>query len=210
MMRFVLPLVGLALGLATMGCAPGSCGTVTLNGIAQNGAIEAFRNADGTIGLQELCGTDYGAFATARSDSRITTLVMSANVPGADIAQDVDVEDVILPAASVLFWSAHMKQGTTLTIANLAGGGLQKPNAADTYQTFPLTGGTVTFLSGPNNHEVDELIDSSAWREEWEIEWSLDYSGVQHWEGKDTVKRMNGTEIGSEPFSPPDPEPTGG
>lgn len=206
MLRLTPVVIGL--GLLLEGCAPGTCGDVSLQGVAANSSVEAYRQPDGTIVLEELCGTDYGAFAQSRSDTKITTLVLTANVPGADLEADLAVSDVILPAASVVFWNANMVQGKTLTLQNLAGSGIHKSSAADTYSAYPLTDGTVTIVEGPNNHQEETLIDSTHWTEEWKLRWSLDYGGgAQRWEGEDTVKRSDGTEVGSEPFTPPDPPP---
>lgn len=209
MWRFASLGLGLGLGLLVMGCSPGTCGEVSLKGVAEDPEIEAYRKADGNIGLSDVCGTDYGAFASSRSDTKITTLVLTANVPDTDLEKDIAVNDVILPAASVVFWNANMVQGKTLTIANLAGSGLHKLTSGGTYSLFPLSGGTVTFEEGPNNHQEETLIDTTTWTEEWKVRWSLDFGdGMQHWEGEDTVKRSNGTEVGSEPFTPPDPPPS--
>lgn len=209
MMRFILPVVGLALGFATIGCTPGSCGDVTLTGVQPNADIEAYRNADGSIGLQELCGTDYGAYALSRSDTRITTLILSPNVPGADLEGDLHVNRVILPAASVVFWNAHLVAGKTLTMANLSGGGLHKFSEPDVYSTFPLSAASLTFLEGPMNRREETIIDTVDWSEEWRVHYSFEFSGYQTWEGEDTIKRSRGTEVGTEAFVPPDPEPTG-
>lgn len=198
----------LGIGLFVMGCTPGICGEVSLSGVAENPEIESFRKADGNIGLSDLCGTDYGAFAASRSDTKITTLVLTANVPDADLENDIHVSDVILPAASVVFWNANMVQGKTLTLDNLAGSGIHKLSAGGTYSSFLLSGGTVTFLEGPNNHQEETLIDTTHWTEEWKVRWFLDFGdGMQRWEGEDTVKRSDGTEVGTEAFTPPDPPP---
>lgn len=209
MKRLVLAL-GIGLAGLVVGCSPGVCGDVLIGGVAENSYIEGLRNADGKIELTEACGADYGSFALSRSDTRITTLVLAENVAGADLESDITVNDIILPAASVVFWNANMVAGKTLTLANLAGSGLHKASAGAIYATYPLTGGTVTFLEGPNNRHEEKLIDTVDWSEEWKVRWSLDFTELQHWDGEDTIKRSKGTDVGTEAFSPPDPEPTGG
>lgn len=206
MKRFAVAL-GIGWGLSQVGCSPGVCGDVWVAGVAPNPEIESLRKADGTIGLTEACGVEYGSFALSRSDTRITTLLFDANVPGADLGSDLVVNRIILPTASVVFWNANMVAGKTLTLDNLAGSGLHKPSEPDLYQTYPLSGGTVTFLEGPLNRREETLIDTVDWSEEWKVSWSLDFSGAEHWDGEDTITRSKGTEVGSEAFTPPDPEP---
>ncbi len=211
MVRLALLAVGVGFGLLVTGCTPGACGDVSLKGVAPNDTIEAYRQADGTINLEDLCGTDYGAYALTRQTTKITTLLLTANVPGADLEADLGVNAVILPAASVVFWNANMVQGKTLTLENLAGSGLHKLSGPATYSLFNLSGGSVTFLEGPNNRQEETLIDTTHWSEEWKVRWSLDFGGdYQHWEGEDTIKRSDGTEVGTEAFTPPDPDPSGG
>src|SRR5262245_7297508 len=98
-----------------------------------NSTIEQYRQADGTIGLAELCGTSYGAFAQSRADLAMTTLVLDADVGDNDDEGGYAITDVVLPAASVVFWDAHLVAGATITFQQLAGGGIHKASAESTY-----------------------------------------------------------------------------
>jgi hypothetical protein len=63
-------------------------------------------------------------------------------------------------------------------------------------------------LEGPLNRKEEKRIDTVDWSEQWRLRWSFEYgNGVQTWTGEDLVTRMRGTEVGSEPFTPPDPKP---
>jgi hypothetical protein len=61
-------------------------------------------------------------------------------------------------------------------------------------------------LVARSGHHVDGL-DGQDWSEEWKVKWSLTFGDAQKWEGEDTITRMNGTEVGTPPSSPPDPRP---
>jgi hypothetical protein len=195
------------LALATSSCAPGECGKVSIKGVEMNADIEKFRNADGTIGLYELCGTEYGVFASNRGDLKITTLLLDANVRDTELSDDLRINGVILPAGSIAFWDAHLVPGTTLTTAQLAGSGLHKQSESAIYQTYALSSGTLTVVEGPRNRKVDDFGDHE-WTEEWHLKWDLEFgNGMQRWTGDDWVEHSSGTEIGTPAFTPPDPMP---
>ena len=196
-----------AVVLVTMlsACDPGVCGHVAIAGVATNPEIEQYRQPDGTIGLVELCGTDYGAFALSRENIQMTTLTFDPDVEGGD--DDAAVTGIVLPAASVVFWNAHLVKGNTITIRELAGSGLHKSSEGDTYTLYALSAGTITVLDGPNNRDTTTFDGEMHFTEEWKLRWSLDYGVAQHWEGEDTVKRSDGTTAGTPPFYPPDPKP---
>ncbi len=182
---------------------------MSLFGVDSNPDIERFRASDGSIGLLELCGTDFGTFALGRGDTGITTLALAADIQGA--AFDIDaspIPRVVLPAASVVFWTANLVAGRTLTLEQLAGAGLHKQNEGASYAVYPLSAAKLEVLEGPLNRKDELLIDTVDWSEEWRVRWSFEFGrGKQRWEGEDVVKRSRGTEVGSEAFTPPDPKP---
>ncbi len=197
--------VALAAGLSLMGCES-ECGVVRINGVAENPDIAQVRDAMGSVRLSEICGTDYGAFAGVRTDLGLVILNLDANVPSTDLKQDLALSRVVLPAASVVFWSAHLKPGTSLSGKQLAGGGLHKQSEAALYQTYALTTGTLTVVEGPRNHQAE--IDPAQWTEEWHLKWSLEYgSGAESWSGDDWVKFSPTSPIGSPAFFPSEPKP---
>src|SRR3954469_9961058 len=135
-------------------CDPGVCGHISINGIAMDPQIESYRQADGTIRLAELCGTDYGAFSLDRADLQMTTITFSVNSEDADQDDDATIEGVILPAASVAFWDAHLVKGATIPFTQLAGSGIHKISEGATYDIYPLVAGTITVISGPNDRDT--------------------------------------------------------
>lgn len=184
-------------------CDPDVCGTVEIAGVVTDPEIESFRNAAGNLELAELCGTSYGAFAQDRPDYMFTTLVLSANVPDADVADDVAVTQIVLPAGSVVFLNSHLVAGTTIGMSQLAGSGLHKQSADAIYQVYPLTAGTVTILAGSNKHTTAGVDEQ--WSEEWRMKWDLEFGGgIEHWTGEDTVERHDGNDIGTPVYLPPD------
>lgn len=204
MRLLIIPFVVLA-----SACAPAVCGEVSIGNVDPNPDIEKFRRADGRIGLVEYCGVDYGAFSYAREDLGLTTLTLDQNVPDDVALGEVSpIARVVLPVGTLVFWSANLVAGKTLTLANLAGSGLHKRNEPMVYDVYPLTAATLTVLEGPIDHREEKLIDTVTWSESWRLRWSVEYGGgVQKWEGEDVVSRKKGTEVGSPAFSPPDPKP---
>ncbi len=172
---------------AVLACASGCgsvCGQVNLNGVDKNAELERYRAADGSMQFSELCGADEGSFALLHEELKVVTFTLDANVPSFDFGDDLALARIVLPAASVGFWSAHLKAGEVLTGPQLAGSGLHKQNEPATYQVYPLTGGSVKVLSGPRNQKTE--FGSSS--EEWQLEWSLEYGGkTQKWTGTDWV-----------------------
>lgn len=198
------PLVVLYL-LVSAACDPDVCGTVELKGVAAHPDIARYdEGMDGDLDVAELCGTSHGAFAQDRADVMFTTLYLAADVPDYDTDGNYALTDVVLPAGSVTFLSRHMVAGTTIPITRLAGSGLHKRSYGALYETYPLTAGTVTILSGPSNREV-EGIEDELWSDEWRVSWDLDFgNGAQRWIAEDTVKRSKGSTIGSPSHTPPD------
>jgi hypothetical protein len=208
MLRF-LPLLTLPW---LFGCEPGVCGRVSITGVASNPDIERFRKADGADGaidLLELCGADFGSFAHGRGDTGTTTLVLDSDIAGA--AFDVEaspIARVLLPSGLVIFWSSNLVAGRTLTLEHLAGSGLHKRSESETYQVYPLTSAKLEVLEGPLNRKEESYLDTMDWSEEWRVRWAFEFGGgVQRWEAEDVITRSRGTEVGGEPFYPPDPKP---
>ncbi len=113
-----------------------------------------------------------------------------------------------LPVASVVFWTAHLVPGATLTMDQLAGSGLHKKSEGDLYEIHALTSARLEVLEGPLNHREEKLIDTVDWSEQWRLRWSFEFGGgQQRWEGEDLVGRGPGTEVGTDAFTPPDPKP---
>ena len=113
-----------------------------------------------------------------------------------------------LPVASVVFWTAHLVPGATLTMDQLAGSGLHKKSEGDLYEIHALTSARLEVLEGPLNHREEKLIDTVDWSEQWRLRWSFEFGGgQQRWEGEDLVGRGPGTEVGTDVFTPPDPKP---
>jgi len=200
----------LLLGVVLVGCTPPPCGEVLLDNVQSNSEIEAYRRADGRIGLIEICTEDYGAFMLERSDMKLTKLVLDADVEGDPTSEGgYAVTGVILPAASVAFWDANLVKGAVLGIDRLAGSGLHKSTSAGgDYTVYLLTKGTVEVLDGPLNRREEKLLDEVRWHEEWKLRWDLEFgNGAQRWTGEDLVKRSQGSTAGSETHVPPDPKP---
>lgn len=202
--------VVLLLGLFGVGCAPGVCGEISLDFVQPNPDIEKYRRADGRLGLVEYCGIDHGAFSFARADLGLTTLQLDSNVME-DVTYTSDaspIPRVVLPAASVVFWSANLVVGKTLTLAQVAGSGLHKKSQSAIYDTYALTAASLTVLEGPIDHREEKVIDTVTWSESWRLRWSFEFgNGAQKWSGEDVVSRKNGTEVGTPAFFPPDPKP---
>src|SRR4051812_12306534 len=137
---------------ALSACDPGVCGDVYISGVAANPEIEKYREADGRLRLAERCSTDYGAFAEDRVDLGITIITLGADDP--DGGDGYEISGIVLPFASVAFWDAHLVKGATIPIAQLGGSGIHKPSDGDTFQTYALTGGSITVLDGPNDHDT--------------------------------------------------------
>lgn len=199
----------LLLGLLLVGCTPPPCGEVLLANVKSNSEIEAYRREDGRIGLIEICTEDYGAFMQERPDVKVTTLVLDADVAGDPTSEGgYAVTAVILPAASVVFWDAHLVKGKVIGIEQLAGSGLHKSSSAGgDYTVYGLTKGTVEVLDGPLNRREEKLVDEVKWHEEWKVRWDLEFGhGAQRWTGEDLVKRSEGSTIGDAQV-PPGPQP---
>src|SRR5262245_23876284 len=105
-------------------CDPGDCGHIYIKGVAPNAAIEKYREPDGRLAFSERCTDDWGALAEERVDLGLTVLTFDANAP--DGGDGYEISRVVLPAASVVFWDAHLVKGNTITIKQLAGSGLHK------------------------------------------------------------------------------------
>lgn len=202
-------LVLVLLAALVSACSPGICGDVSIGNVAPNPDIEKYRRADGRIGLLELCGTDHGAFAFARDDLALTTLTLDQNVTeDATFGETSPIARVVLPVGSIVFWSANLVKGKTLTLAQLAGSGLHKRTESAIYDTYPLTAATLTVLEGPIDRREEKLIDTVTWSESWRLKWSFEFGdGAQKWSGEDVVSRKKGTEVGTPAFLPPDPKP---
>lgn len=201
-------MVSLVLVLLCMGCDPAVCGHVSINDVDSNPDIERYRQADGSIGLLEFCGSDFGSFTLSRADLGTTTLTLDSDVAGLYGAEASPIARVVLPSASVVFWTAHLAPGTTLMMAQLAGGGLHKRSEAQLYQVHLLSSAKLEILEGPLNHREKKVIDTVEWTEEWRIRWAFEFgSGKQRWEGEDLVSRSGGPEVGTNAFTPPDPRP---
>lgn len=202
----LLPLLAVPL---LLGCEPGVCGQVAISGVVSNPDIERFRAANGDIELLELCGADFGSFAHGREDTGTTTLVLDSDIQGAAFdAEASPIARVLLPSGLVVFWSANLVAGRTLTLEHLAGSALHKRSEAETYVVYPLTAAKLEVLAGPLNRKEETYLDERDWSEEWRVRWAFEFGGgVQRWEAEDVITRSRGTEVGGEPFTPPDPKP---
>ncbi|MDP3237363.1 MAG: hypothetical protein Q8N26_31540 [Myxococcales bacterium] len=205
LVRLVVPLFA----MLASACSPGVCGEVSIGDVQPNPDIEKYRRSDGRIGLIEFCGITYGASSTARVDLGLTTLVLDQNVmedvTGGPISP---IPRVVLPAAFVVFWSANLVAGKTLTLAQLAGTGLHKSSEGLTYETYRLTAATLTVLEGPLDRREEKDIDIVSWSETWRLRWSFEFgNGAQRWQGEDVVERTKDLEVGSPGQLPPDAKP---
>jgi hypothetical protein len=191
--------------IALTACDPGVCGDVYISGVVMNPELEQYRQPDGRLKFAERCSIDYGALAEERTDLGMTTIAFSADDP--DGGDGYAISGIVLPFASVAFWDAHLTKGATIPIQQLGGSGLHKASDGDTYQLYALTGGTITVLDGPNDHETTTFDGDTHFTETWQLRWSLDYGAHQHWDGEDTVKRTDAPSVGTPAIYPPDPKP---
>jgi hypothetical protein len=193
--------------LALWGCSI-DCGTASF--VTGGDALAMWdTDADGlTADLIERCGATWGSYGLRRSDLGLTELILAPNVSSGKFEEDLEVATLLLPAATLTFYTAHLAPGATLTLEQIGGSGLSKLHGTvePGYTTYGLLEASLTVVDGPRPVPGGFEDTDERWDLEWDVLLGDIQSGqvLQEWHAADALDITDGTSIGDPTAYPPD------